>query len=166
MRYTLRSLPLSLAVLGVAVPSSLAEPVFETNTYRFGASYDRVAATSPKACAYACQNDAACLSWSYVRAGVWGDAAVCELKTHIGRPEHNPSAVSGLSPRHEAKFDGQKRGWLSEDPDTASESLAGGTASLEGETRRITHIYPGYKAGAAERTYSATYRTASYGAQN
>ena len=79
-------------------------PVYEPNTYRFGGTYSVSPSSTPSQCASACGGDSRCLSWSFVdKPGAHAQNA-CELKSNIGKSEENPSAVSGISPRIESKY--------------------------------------------------------------
>ena len=92
--------PMSLKADAVAAPAPVGH---EQGLYRFGATYSVVPAEDALGCQTACADDSACLAWSFVSAA--GDAdAWCELKRSGGQIEHNPMAVSGFSPRHEAIY--------------------------------------------------------------
>lgn len=80
-----------------------AIPGQEPGIYRFGSTYQTSAEESASACQALCGSDNACMSWSYVMA-VGDGAARCELKRGGGRVERNLSAISGISPRHEAMY--------------------------------------------------------------
>ena len=101
----------SATTLGLS-PTAVAEPEFEADTLRFGVTYARLKVAAPSSCAASCGNDGQCLSWSYIKPGIWGPTAFCELKAAVGKPEHHPGAISGISPRHEAKFDTHPRHYL------------------------------------------------------
>jgi hypothetical protein len=49
-----------------------------------------------KPCADACQADARCRAWTYMRPGYDGPAARCYLKDRLTRPRHKPCCVSGV----------------------------------------------------------------------
>ena len=75
----------------------------EQGIYRFGATYSVLPGDTATTCQASCADDGACFAWSYV-AAVEGGASRCELKRGGGRIRHDYLAISGISPRHEARF--------------------------------------------------------------
>jgi hypothetical protein len=49
-----------------------------------------------KPCADACEAEARCRAWTYMRPGYEGSAARCYLKDRLTRPRHKPCCVSGV----------------------------------------------------------------------
>jgi hypothetical protein len=49
-----------------------------------------------KSCEAACESEAACRAWTYVRPGYVGQSAVCYLKNRVTRPIHKPCCISGV----------------------------------------------------------------------
>ncbi len=49
-----------------------------------------------KACATACEGEARCRAWTYVRPGYQGPAARCYLKNEIKPPRRKPCCISGV----------------------------------------------------------------------
>jgi hypothetical protein len=49
-----------------------------------------------KACAAACEAEARCRAWTYVRPGYQGPAARCYLKNEIKPPRRKPCCISGV----------------------------------------------------------------------
>lgn len=48
------------------------------------------------ACRTACDGDARCRAWTYMRPGYAGSAAHCFLKDHVTPPRHKPCCISGV----------------------------------------------------------------------
>ncbi|MEO1475190.1 MAG: PAN domain-containing protein [Pseudomonadota bacterium] len=71
----------------------------ETNTYRFGGTYEVTFATDIKSCAVTCASDNLCKAWSFQRETAGLGSARCELKSTIGVREENALMTSGISPR-------------------------------------------------------------------
>ncbi|TIS54664.1 MAG: hypothetical protein E5W93_14520, partial [Mesorhizobium sp.] len=71
----------------------------ETGVDRPGHDYDRfdleatIAGFGP--CKSACESDANCKAWTYVKAGVQGPKAICWLKSAVPPPSPNGCCVSG-----------------------------------------------------------------------
>jgi hypothetical protein len=66
---------------------------------RFGGdlrSMELPADPSGKSCAAACDGEAQCRAWTYVRPGYIGPAASCFLKDHVTRPQRKPCCISGV----------------------------------------------------------------------
>jgi hypothetical protein len=49
-----------------------------------------------KPCADACEAEARCRAWTYMRPGYDGPAARCFLKDRLTRPRHKPCCMSGV----------------------------------------------------------------------
>jgi hypothetical protein len=58
--------------------------------------FEMPAGATGKACQQACENEAACRAWTYVRPGYLGQVAVCYLKNRITRPVRKPCCLSGV----------------------------------------------------------------------
>ncbi|KCZ93745.1 PAN domain-containing protein [Hyphomonas johnsonii] len=108
-----------------------AKPVgYEQGLYRFGATYSVTDLDSALSCQTACADDEVCKAWSFIDAAGDSDAR-CELKRSGGRLERNPTATSGISPRHEALF--------SPEPTTPADELLGAEAGTDaGDIKAIT----------------------------
>jgi hypothetical protein len=66
---------------------------------RVGADYrnfELPADPSGKSCASACESDAKCRAWTYLRPGYGSPAATCFLKDHVTAPQHRPCCISGV----------------------------------------------------------------------
>jgi hypothetical protein len=66
---------------------------------RYGGDYRRFETASDpqgKSCEHACEADAGCRAWTYVRPGYVGNSAVCYLKNRITRPQPKPCCISGV----------------------------------------------------------------------
>lgn len=82
----------------------------ERSTHRFAGTYAVTpvvstfdGASGVAACRTLCASDTRCVAWSYVRPGLRGPEAVCELKDVITQPEPSPCCHSGIIPRHDAE---------------------------------------------------------------
>lgn len=93
-------LALAAALTLCAAPAVAFE---EQNVDRRGVTYASTPAASPTACRRACQADAECLAWTFVRPPVQGPTGVCELKAAIAPGFASPCCVSGIAPHLEAK---------------------------------------------------------------
>lgn len=49
-----------------------------------------------KSCALACDSDAKCRAWTYLRPGYGSPAATCFLKDRVTAPQHRPCCISGV----------------------------------------------------------------------
>jgi hypothetical protein len=49
-----------------------------------------------KSCASACDGDARCRAWTYMRPGYAGPSATCFLKDRVTAPQHRPCCISGV----------------------------------------------------------------------
>ncbi len=81
-----------------------ADDFIETNTHRHGGTY--AVATIPlppgapsasTVCIQLCARDERCVAWTFVRPGVRGELAQCELKSAVTPAEPNPCCDSGVS---------------------------------------------------------------------
>ena len=66
---------------------------------RYGGDYRQVETATDatgKSCQAACEADARCRAWTYVRPGYVGPSAVCYLKNRITRPIRKPCCISGV----------------------------------------------------------------------
>lgn len=97
-------LTILLAALALTGAASSQGIFLEENTYRSGGMYKVMRGSTPEACAVACAQDRACGSFSFIVYDSNIQAPRCELKAGIGIPERDPSAISGISPAHEANF--------------------------------------------------------------
>jgi|GEM_PF-2797029 len=93
-----------LAALALTGTASSQDIFLEENTYRSGGMYKVMRGSTAEACAVACAQERACASFSFIVHDSNIQAPRCELKAGIGVPEHDPSAISGISPAHEANF--------------------------------------------------------------
>jgi hypothetical protein len=59
-------------------------------------SFDIAADPTAASCAKACQGDAKCRAFTYVRPGYAGASARCYLKDRITRPRRKPCCISGV----------------------------------------------------------------------
>ena len=93
-----------LAAPAFADDAKPAEPLYESQTYRFGGTYLSEDASGPTACSKVCGRDPFCKSWSYLQFATDTASGTCELKHTIGFAETNPTSTSGISPRIEARY--------------------------------------------------------------
>ena len=70
----------------------------EFNTNRMGFDFRDMdlPKADPKACQAACDRDAKCLAWTYVKPGIQGDRAHCWLKDQVPEPSEDESCISGI----------------------------------------------------------------------
>jgi hypothetical protein len=71
----------------------------EGDAARYGGDYRQVETATDatgKSCQAACEADARCRAWTYVRPGYVGPSAVCYLKNRITRPIRKPCCISGV----------------------------------------------------------------------
>jgi hypothetical protein len=70
----------------------------ELNTNRAGFDFRdmELPKADPKACQAACDRDAKCVAWTYVKAGIQGERAHCWLKDQIPEPSEDESCISGI----------------------------------------------------------------------
>jgi hypothetical protein len=88
-------------VSGVRGAGVIEEPgdAIEFGIDRFGGdlrSIELPADPSGKSCATACEGEAQCRAWTYVRPGYIGPKASCFLKERITRPQRKPCCISGV----------------------------------------------------------------------
>jgi hypothetical protein len=82
--------------------AGLIEPrsgAIEFGVDRYGGDYRQLETATDgtgKSCQAACENDARCRAWTYVRPGYVGASAVCYLKNRITRPIRKPCCISGV----------------------------------------------------------------------
>lgn len=88
MRFVGASLAVTVMTLGAAY-------AFEQDQSRPGGVYTKVAASTPQACARACEDDNLCMAWTMTTQS----APACELKAVIPNPQPAPGMVSGVSSR-------------------------------------------------------------------
>ncbi|MEM9738694.1 MAG: PAN domain-containing protein [Pseudomonadota bacterium] len=89
---------LALALVGPV--SAQGKDSAETDTYRFGGTFARIAAETPAVCAALCVEDNRCEAWSHSPALI-GSSAQCELKRTQGRAENRPGFTSGIAGFHQ-----------------------------------------------------------------
>ncbi len=58
--------------------------------------FEMPAGATGEFCQKACEAEAACRAFTYVRPGYLGQAAVCYLKNHITRPVRKPCCLAGV----------------------------------------------------------------------
>ena len=73
-----------------------AKMSIETNFDRPGGDYGRFGANTWEACAEACQNDAKCRAFTWVKPGVQAQSGVCWLKNSVPGGSGNTNTVSGV----------------------------------------------------------------------
>ena len=73
-----------------------AQMSIETNFDRPGGDYSRFGSNTWEACAEACQNDAKCRAFTWVKPGVQAQSGVCWLKGSIPGGAANSNTVSGI----------------------------------------------------------------------
>ena len=133
----------------------------EPGIYRFGATYNTLAGSTPSACQSSCSNDLNCVSWSYV-SPIGEAKARCELKRGGGKVVHNMSAVSGISARHEAKYAPAPAPVLR----TSSTVLSGGPTSAGTVIYSAPTIVSSPSQTTSSTTTTTTTRTVRYPAQS
>lgn len=87
-----------LAILVVASGAARAE-VFEFGVDRPGGDYNSfgLGTPDPAACKNACDGEAMCQAWTFVKPGVQGPKARCVLKNVVTEPVSDACCVSGVS---------------------------------------------------------------------
>ncbi|MEL6569674.1 MAG: PAN domain-containing protein [Pseudomonadota bacterium] len=84
----------------VGTASAQGENSAEVDTYRFGGTFARIAASTPAVCAALCVEDNRCEAWSHSPPMI--DARPqCELKRTQGRAENRPGFTSGIAGFHQ-----------------------------------------------------------------
>jgi hypothetical protein len=83
---------------GVFGGAGLAATTVEADTDRWGSDYSGtdLGAADPELCRAACEADAACKAYTYVKPGVQGPNARCYLKNSVPAPSANACCVSGV----------------------------------------------------------------------
>ena len=80
---------------------SVSGTINEQNTDRPGGDYTHFDTffgqpiTTPPVCKFACENDSACMAWTFVKPGVQEANGVCWLKNTIPPAVHNDNCTSG-----------------------------------------------------------------------
>lgn len=100
MRTLVIRIPLAVSAIiaGLAVAAARAETTVETDTDRMGSDYSGydLSAADPQLCRTACDSDAQCKAYTYVKPGVQGPNARCYLKNAVPAPSPNSCCVSGV----------------------------------------------------------------------
>ncbi|QBK30454.1 PAN domain-containing protein [Roseitalea porphyridii] len=80
-------------------PQFAIGPGMEDGVDRPGSDFERIVLTDadPAICQSACEDNAACLAWTFVKPGVQRDDAVCYLKEPAPAARENDCCISGLS---------------------------------------------------------------------
>ncbi|MBA4417378.1 MAG: apple domain-containing protein [Syntrophus sp. (in: bacteria)] len=90
----------SCCVSGEKTESQRIESMMTTeyNTDRWGSDYNRFEQETPdpQLCRQACEADARCEAYTYVKPGIQASNAVCYLKNPAPGPTQNPCCVSGV----------------------------------------------------------------------
>jgi hypothetical protein len=70
----------------------------ELNTNRAGFDFRdmELPKADPKACQAACDRDAKCVAWTYVKPGIQGERAHCWLKDQVPEPNEDENCISGI----------------------------------------------------------------------
>ncbi len=70
----------------------------ELNTNRAGFDFRDMdlPKADPKACQAACDRDAKCVAWTYVKPGIQGERAHCWLKDQVPEPNEDENCISGI----------------------------------------------------------------------
>jgi hypothetical protein len=70
----------------------------EFNTNRMGFDFGDMdlPKADPKACQAACDRDAKCVAWTYVKPGVQSERAHCWLKDQVSEPSEDENCISGI----------------------------------------------------------------------
>jgi hypothetical protein len=93
--------PASCCVSGVR-GAGVVEPHDQSTEFaidRIGGDYrnfELPADPSGKSCASACDGDAKCRAWTYMRPGYGGPSATCFLKDRVTAPQPRPCCISGV----------------------------------------------------------------------
>jgi hypothetical protein len=94
----------SLAIIFIfSTCSALADEQFEVNTSRPGSSYRHfeLSEADPALCKKACEEEAQCEAWTYVKPGFQGAKSVCWLKDSAPTAQQNICCVSGVTKNYE-----------------------------------------------------------------
>jgi hypothetical protein len=91
--------PLSIQLAPRAI--TLTQPSFEPGTDRMGSDYRGFALVQPdpQLCRRACEGDAHCKAFTFVREGLKGPQAMCFLKNAIPAPRRDDCCTSGAKPQ-------------------------------------------------------------------
>jgi hypothetical protein len=83
---------------GTQPAAPAAEAALEVNSRRDGADFRRIEMTTtyPNACKSACEGEAQCKSWTFVKPEAPGGAGVCWLKSAVPPRTADPRAFSGV----------------------------------------------------------------------
>ena len=94
-----------VSCVGMSVPTASATQGlwgdFETDVNRLGSDYQSfdLPTADPELCRAACDDDAKCKAFTYVKPGLQGPAARCWLKDVVAAARPNePCCVSGVKP--------------------------------------------------------------------
>lgn len=95
------------AAVCIAVLSFSPAEAFETDTDRPGMDYKNfnLTAADPALCENACNGDAACKAWTYVKPQIQGPQPRCWLKTSVTAPKSNTCCVSGVKQKQMQMLD-------------------------------------------------------------
>jgi hypothetical protein len=72
---------------------------YDTNRPGFDYSTEELSRPDPGECQAACERDAKCRAYTYVKPGVQGRTARCYLKSSVPRPVSDRCCVSGVKSR-------------------------------------------------------------------
>lgn len=114
-----RQLALLVVLACVACVSVAAESVsLQAGTDRMGGDYKSIALqqADPQACRQACADDATCKSFSFVKPGIKGPAAMCFLKSSIGPVTADNCCSSGAKTMTMASMPGTDTNMLATKP--------------------------------------------------
>ncbi len=93
------ALAVSVIIASMLLPgSSFATTTTEAETNRPGGDYESIelSHSEPNACRAACDSDAGCKAYTYVRPGIQGRLARCFLKNTVPDPVADTCCVSGI----------------------------------------------------------------------
>jgi hypothetical protein len=101
----------AIALAGLVAGSVAASDgiSLEYNTDRAGSDYrdfDLAPGDGPKICRQACEDEAQCRAFTYVKAGVQGDNPRCWLKSSVPSASDSDCCVSGVKSNGEPDHDG------------------------------------------------------------
>lgn len=91
-------LPLAAIAAMALAAAARAEVTVEADTDRMGSDYSGydLSSADPELCRKACDGDAQCKAYTYVKPGVQGPNARCYLKNAVPAPSPNACCVSGV----------------------------------------------------------------------
>lgn len=83
---------------GAAVVAPMAQASLEVNTRRDGGDYRQIqmASTYPNACQSACESEARCKAWTFVKPDAPGSMGTCWLKSSVPPKSADPRGFSGV----------------------------------------------------------------------